>query len=39
MPSTMSLKNSLAEANNFLKLINNSSSLNNVNHNCDGVDI
>ena len=35
----MSLKNSLVEtfSNNFLKLINNSSSLNNVNHKCDGV--
>ena len=35
----MSLKNSLVEtfSNNFPKLINNSSSLNNVNHKCDGV--
>ena len=35
----MSLKNSLAEAfsNNFLKLINNSSGLNNVNHKCNGI--
>ena len=35
----MSLKNSLLEtfSNNFLKLMNNSSSLNNVNHSCDGV--
>ena len=35
----MSLKNSLVEtfSNNFLKLINNSSSLNNLDHNCDGV--
>ena len=24
-------------SNNFIKFINNSSSLNNVNHNCDGV--
>ena len=32
-------KNTLAKAfsNNFFKHINNSSSLNNVNHNCDGV--
>ena len=38
-PMYMSLKNSLVEtfSNNFLKLINNSSSLNNGNHNCDGV--
>ena len=38
-PMYMSLKNSLVEtfSNNFLKLINNSSSLNNVNHKCDGV--
>ena len=35
----MSLKNSLVEtfSNNFLKLINNSSLLNKVNHKCDGV--
>ena len=35
----MSLKNSLVEtfSNNFPKLINNSSSSNNVNHKCDGV--
>ena len=35
----MSLKNSLAEtfSNNFPKLINNSPSLNSVNHECDGV--
>ena len=35
----MSLKNSLVEtfSNNFPKLINNSSSLNSVNHKCDGV--
>ena len=35
----MSLKNSLVEtfSNNFPKLINNSSSLNNVNPKCDGV--
>ena len=35
----MSLRNSLAGAfsNDFLKLINNSSSLTNVNHNCDSV--
>ena len=38
-PRYMSLKNSLVEtfSNNFLKLINNSSSLNSVNHKCDGV--
>ena len=38
-PMYMSLKNSLVEtfSNNFLKLVNNSSSLNNVNHKCDGV--
>ena len=35
----MCLKNSLVEtfSNNFSKLINNSSSLNSVNHKCDGV--
>ena len=35
----MSLKNSLVEtfSNNFPQLINNSSSLNSVNHKCDGV--
>ena len=35
----MFLKNSLVEtfSNNFPKLINNSSSLNSVNHKCDGV--
>ena len=35
----MSLKTSLVEtfSKNFLKLINNSSSLNNVNLKCDGV--
>ena len=35
----LSLKNSIVEtfSNNFPKLINNSSSLNNVNHKCDGV--
>ena len=35
----MSLKNSLVEtfSNNFPKLINNSSSLNSVNHKCDYV--
>ena len=38
-PMYMSLKNSLVEtfSNNFLKLINNSPSLSNVNHKCDGV--
>ena len=38
-PRYMSLKNSLVEtfSNNFPKLINNSSSLNSVNHKCDGV--
>ena len=38
-PMYMSLENSLVEtfSNSFLKLINNGSSLNNVNHNCDGV--
>ena len=38
-PMYMSLKNSLVEtfSNNFPKLINNSSSLNSVNHKCDGV--
>ena len=38
-PRYMSLKNSLVEtlSNNFSKLINNSSSLNSVNHKCDGV--
>ena len=38
-PTYMSLKNSLVEtfSNNFLKLINNISSLNSVNHKCDGV--
>ena len=38
-PMYMSLKNSLVEtfSNNFLKFINNSSSLNNVNHKCNGV--
>ena len=37
-PRYMSLKNSLVEtfSNNFPKLINNSSSLNSVNHKCDG---
>ena len=36
-PMYMSLKNSLVEtfSNNFPKLINNSSSLNSVNHKCD----
>ena len=39
MPNLCLLKKSLAEAfsNNFLKLINNSSSLDHINHNCDGV--
>ena len=34
----MSLKSSIVKtfSNNFPKLINNSSSLNNVNHRCDG---
>ena len=38
-PRYMSLKNSLVEtfSKNFPKLINNSSSLNSVNHKCDGV--
>ena len=38
-PTYMSLKNSLVEtfSNSFLKLIDNSSSLNSVNHKCDGV--
>ena len=39
-PRYMSLKNSVVEtfSNNFPKLINNnSSSLNSVNHKCDGV--
>ena len=38
-PMYMSLKNSLVEtfSNNFPKLINDSSSLNSVNHKCDGV--
>ena len=38
-PGYMSLKNSLVEtlSKNFPKLINNSSSLNRVNHKCDGV--
>ena len=38
-PMYMALKNSLVEtfSNNFPKLINNSSNLNNVNHKCDGV--
>ena len=38
-PMYMSLKNSLVEtfSNNFSKLINNSSRLNNVNHKCDGA--
>ena len=38
-PVYVSLKNSLVEtfSNNFAKLINNSSSLNNLNHKCDGV--
>ena len=38
-PRYVSLKNSLVKtfSNSFPKLINNSSSLNNVNHNCDRV--
>ena len=38
-PRYMSLKNSVVEtfSNNFPKPINFSSSLNNVNHKCDGV--
>ena len=38
-PIYMPLKNSVVEtfSNNFPKLINNSSSLNSINHKCDGV--
>ena len=38
-PRYMSLKNSLVKtfSNNYPKLINNSSSLNSVNHKCNGV--